>query len=80
MNSSPSPTPIARFVAAVGVEQIPALVVVGTNQELVGKADGWDPAQWRPITDNLAKVLAWNRPPYPRPGDPAAFAGSPAAG
>ena len=72
--------PDREAVAALGVEQIPALVVVGTNQEIVGKADGWDPAQWRPITDDLAKVLHWSRPSYPKPGDPAAYAGSPAAG
>ncbi|MCP4433873.1 MAG: hypothetical protein GY812_00040 [Actinomycetia bacterium] len=72
--------PERKAVEALGVEQIPSLVVVGTNQEIVGKADGWDPARWRPITDDLAKVLAWNRPAYPKPGDPVAFAGSPAAG
>ena len=72
--------PERKVVEALGVEEIPALVVVGTNQELVGKAEGWDPAEWRPITDDLAKVLAWSRPAYPKAGDPVAFAGSPAAG
>lgn len=67
-------------VAALGVEEIPALVAVGTNQELVGRADGWDPATWRPITDQLAEVLAWSRPGFGRQGDPVAFAGTPAAG
>jgi hypothetical protein len=37
--------PERKVVEALGVEEIPALVVVGTNQELVGKADGWDPAR-----------------------------------
>ena len=72
--------PDRAVVEALGVEEIPALVAVGTNQELVGRADGWDPATWRPITDDLARVLAWSRPAYPKPGDPVAFAGSPAAG
>jgi hypothetical protein len=72
--------PEREVVAALGVEQIPALVHVGTNQELVGRADGWDPATWRPITDELARILAWNRPAFPRPGDPVAFPGSPAQG
>lgn len=72
--------PDRKVVEALGVERIPALVAVGTNQELVGLADGWDPATWKPITDDLARVLHWNRPGYPKPGDPVPFAGSPAAG
>lgn len=72
--------PDRELVQALGVEQIPALVHVGTNQELVGIANGWDPATWRPVTDHIAKILAWNRPGYPKPEDPVAFPGSPAAG
>ena len=72
--------PDREAVEALGIEEIPALVVVGTNQEIVGRADGWDPAAWRPITDDLAEVLSWNRPSYPKPGDPAPYRGSPAAG
>ena len=67
-------------VQALGVTEIPALVHVGTNQEVVGLADGWDPAEWKPITDNLAKILSWSRPGYPKPGDPVAFPGTPASG
>jgi len=72
--------PDREVVAALGVEEIPALVHVGTNQEVVGLANGWDPTTWRPITDHLAKILAWNRPGYPKQGDPVAFRGTPAAG
>ncbi len=72
--------PEREAVAALGLEQIPALVVVGTNQELVGVAQGWDPNTWRPVTDSLAKVLSWKRPAYSRPRDPVAFAGTPAMG
>lgn len=67
-------------VEALGVKEIPALVHVGTNQQVEGLADGWDPAAWKPITDNLAKILAWSRPGYPKPGDPVAFPGTPASG
>lgn len=72
--------PEREVVAAIGVEQIPALVVVGTNQELVGLANGWEPSEWKAITDDLARVLHWHRPPYSKPGEPVPFAGSPAAG
>ena len=60
--------PDRELVGALGVEQIPALVHVNNGQELVGKADGWDPATWRPITDNLAKVLGVEPPRLPQAG------------
>ncbi|HNH96168.1 MAG TPA: hypothetical protein PLY51_11425, partial [Microthrixaceae bacterium] len=32
---------------------------------------------WKPITDNLARVMSWSRSVYPKAGDPAPFRGSP---
>lgn len=72
--------PERTAVEALGVEQIPALVHVGNDLSIIGKADGWDPEQWRPVTDNLARMMSWSRPVYPKPGDPMPFEGSPAAG
>ena len=53
---------------------------VGNDLSIIGKADGWDAERWHPITDNLAKMMSWSKPVYPKPGDPMPFAGSPAAG
>lgn len=72
--------PERTAVAALGIEEIPALVHVGNDLSIIGKADGWDPEAWRPVTDNLAKMMSWSKPLFPKPGDPLAFAGSPAAG
>lgn len=72
--------PDRSAVEGLGVTEIPALVHVGTDLSIVGLADGWDPLAWTPITDNLAKMMAWSKPLYPKPGDPLPFAGSPAAG
>src|SRR5690606_4474202 len=46
-------------VNALGITEIPALVHIGTDRSVVGKADGWDPDAWKPITDNLARVMSW---------------------
>ena len=67
------------MVEALGIEEIPALVHIGNDLSIIGRADGWEPEQWRPITDNLAKMMSWQAA-LPKPGDPLAFAGSPAAG
>ena len=37
-------------VNALGITEIPALVHIGTDRSVVGKADGWDPEAWKPIT------------------------------
>lgn len=72
--------PDRDVVKALDISEIPALIHVGTNQELVGLANGWNAETWKPITNNLAEVLSWNRPGYPKPNDPGPFAGSPALG
>lgn len=69
-----------QAVEAIGVKGIPALVHIGPDRGVVGRADGWDPAEWRPITDNLARMMSWSRAVYPKPGDPAPFQGTPADG
>lgn len=67
-------------VRSLGLEQIPALVTVGTNGEVMGSAEGWDPPAWREVTDELSRILAWHRPLFPKQGDPVPFPGTPAAG
>jgi len=71
--------PDGTAITALGITEIPALVHVGTDLSIVGRADGWDPAEWKAVTDNLADVMAWNKVPLPRPGDPVPFAGVPVA-
>jgi len=72
--------PERTVVKALDLNEIPSLIHIGHDLSVIGKADGWDPATWRAITDNLGAMMSWTRPTYPRPGDPVAFAGSPAAG
>jgi hypothetical protein len=70
--------PEGTAIRALGVTEIPAIVHVGTDLSIVGRADGWDPAEWKAVTDNLAEIMAWNKVPLPRPGDPVPFPGVPA--
>ena len=72
--------PERTVVQGLGLEELPALIHIGGDLTIIGKAEGWEPTDWRVITTNLAKMMSWSKPAFPRSGDPAPFDGSPAAG
>jgi hypothetical protein len=69
-----------RFVAAVGLEHLPALVHVRQDLSIAGAAEGWQPDEWRALTHDLSEAMSWSRPVIPVETDPAPYAGTPAAG
>jgi hypothetical protein len=72
------PDPDKAAVKALGLERLPALVHIGIDGDLLGVDEGWHPREWRTITNNLAKRMAWLPPVIPIAGDPVPFEGSPA--
>lgn len=70
--------PERGLIKALGLEQLPAIVHLGMDATVVDAAEGWNPAEWRRVADNLARVLQWKAPQIPAAGDPASFPGSPA--
>lgn len=70
--------PDRAVVRGFELERLPALVHVGIDGNLVGVDEGWHPREWRRITAELAKRMAWLPPAIPQPGDPGAFEGTPA--
>ena len=78
--SSRSPIPTAVAVKGMGLERLPALVWLKTDLTIGGAAEGWDPHEWKALCDKLAEVMSWKGPLIPERDDPAAFAGTPAAG
>lgn len=72
--------PDRMVVKGFGLERLPALVHLGIDGTVVGAAEGWRPAEWKEITDNLAKRMAWSAPVIPVAGDPGPFDGTPALG
>jgi hypothetical protein len=67
-------------VKELGLERLPALVHLGMQGKVEGVAEGWHPAEWKEITDRLARILRWQGPNFPTPKDPGPFEGSPALG
>lgn len=70
--------PDKTAISALEIERLPSLVAIRPDLA-VQRADGWDPAAWRPIMADLSEMLAWSRPMIPRPGDPVPYKGTPAA-
>jgi hypothetical protein len=72
--------PDRAAVRALGLEQLPAFVFLRIDGTVAAHAQGWDPAQWRRVAESIAATTSWSKPLVPAPGDPGAFAGTPALG
>jgi hypothetical protein len=64
-------------IRAFGLESLPAFVHLGVSGAIVNAVEGWDPAGWRKLTDELSRVLSWTQPPIPWSTDPPPFEGAP---
>lgn len=67
-------------VKGFGLDRLPAFVHVNQANQIEAHAQGWDPAQWREVTVNLAQRMSWRRPTIPEAGDPAPYEGTAALG
>jgi hypothetical protein len=72
--------PDRTAVKSFDLQQLPALVHLNQHNAVEGAAEGWDPDEWRAVTNDLSAVMSWGRPVIPSSGDPTPFAGTPAAG
>jgi hypothetical protein len=72
--------PDRTAINAMSLQRLPALIWLKTDLTIGGAAEGWDPAEWKAVCDDLAEVMSWKPPQIPERSDPAAFAGTPAAG
>ena len=71
------PDPDREAVKGLGLERLPALVHIRQDLSLAGVAEGWHPAEWRAVTDELSRAMSWSRPTIPSPRDPAPYDGTP---
>lgn len=70
--------PDRALVKAVGLERLPAFVHLNQAGTVEGRAEGWEPEQWRTVAHELATVMSWRRPEIPVLSDPVPFEGTPA--
>jgi len=70
--------PDRTAVKALGLQTLPAFVVVDMAGKIGAVAEGWDPATWRAAVSGLADILSWSKPNIPGPGAPGPYPGTPA--
>ncbi len=69
--------PDRRVATGLGVTEAPALLLVRQDGEVIAKAEGWNAVEWREVTEAIAELSHWSRPPMPADGDPATYSGTP---
>ncbi len=71
--------PQRQFISAVGLEQLPAFLMIRQDSSVAHAAQGWNPAQWREVAEAVSKVTGWIRPVIGDHRDPSPYTGTPAA-
>jgi hypothetical protein len=70
--------PHRTLVKSLELAVLPSLVILRQDSSLLGAAEGWDPATWRPLAEELSELTSWSKPTIPAKGDPVAYPGTPA--
>jgi len=70
--------PDRNAMKALDLDALPALVHIAIDGTVVNAAEGWDPYEWRAVTDVLSKQMSWSKPTIPDVNDPAPYPGTPA--
>ena len=65
-------------VKGLGLQTLPAFVVVDMADKIGAVAEGWDPVAWRAAVGQLALILDWTKPAIPGPRAPGPYPGTPA--
>jgi hypothetical protein len=69
--------PDLELVKSLGLERLPAFVLLRQDTTLVASAEGWKPSDWQRVARDTGKMLSWTVPEVHQEGDPRPFAGWP---
>ena len=71
--------PDRAFVESLGLERLPAFLMLRQDTTLVTAAQGWSPTEWQRVAHEIAAKEHWTTPRVAGRGDPAPTAGWPVA-
>jgi hypothetical protein len=67
------------FVESLGLERLPAFLMLRLDTTLVTVAQGWSPTEWQRVANEIAAKEHWTTPLVHGRGDPAPTPGWPVA-
>ena len=67
------------FVESLGLERLPAFLMLRQDTTLVTAAQGWSPTEWQRVANEIAHREHWTTPIVLGRGDPAPTPGWPVA-
>jgi hypothetical protein len=71
--------PEREFVESLGLERLPAFLMLRQDTSLVTAAQGWSPTDWQRVAREIAAKEHWAMPQVAGKGDPAPTPGWPVA-
>ena len=71
--------PERAFIESLGLERMPAILMLRQDTSLVTAAQGWSPTEWQRVTNEIARHEHWTTPLVAGRGDPAPTPGWPVA-
>ena len=71
--------PDRALVDSLGLERLPAFLLLRQDTQLVTVAQGWSPTEWQRVAHEIAQKEHWSSPIVTGRGDPAPTPGWPVA-
>ena len=67
------------LIESLGLERLPAFLLLRQDTQLVTAAQGWSPTEWQKVADEIARKEHWTTPIVTKSGDPTPTPGWPVA-
>jgi hypothetical protein len=71
--------PDRALVESLGLERLPAFLLLRQDTQLVTAAQGWSPTEWQRVAEEIGRKEHWTVPIVSKRGDPAPTPGWPVA-
>ena len=71
--------PDRALVDSLGLERLPAFLLLRQDTQLVTSAQGWSPSEWQRVANEIARKEHWSTPIVTGRGDPSPTPGWPVA-
>jgi hypothetical protein len=71
--------PDKELIASLGITRLPAFVHLRQDTTVAAAAEGWNPAEWQDVANEIGKAMSWSVPEIKYLSDPPRSDGFPVA-